>query len=113
MGETYHIAAGTQHTNVEVVQLLCAVLDERLPDSPHVPHHQAIHFVADRPGHDRRYALDISKIGRELSWHPRETLETGLHKTVDWYLAHRGWVQAICSRPGYQEWLTTNYLRRG
>lgn len=112
-GETYHVAAGTQRTNLEVVELLCAVLDERLPDSPHVPHYQAIRFVADRPGHDRRYALDIAKIGRELEWHPHTTLQTGLRQTVDWYLAHSEWVQAIRSRPGYQEWLATNYDRRG
>lgn len=113
LGETYHIAAGTQHTNLEVLGLLCSILDERLPDSPHAPHERLIRLVPDRPGHDRRYALDASKIRNELGWEPRERLESGLRRTVDWYLANPAWVQAVRLRPGYHEWLAANYARRG
>ena len=96
-----------------MVGLLCSILDEKLPDSPYVPHKNLITFVADRPGHDRRYAMNISKIGRELGWEPRETLETGLGKTVDWYLRNKHWVEVILEEPSYRDWLEANYDERG
>jgi dTDP-glucose 4,6-dehydratase len=78
-----------------VVHTLCGLLDELLPDSPYAPHKNLITYVADRPGHDRRYAIDCAKIQSELGWSPRESFETGLAKTVDWYLANRGWTDDI------------------
>lgn len=112
-GETYNIGGGNQPTNLEVVQTICAILDELLPASPHAPHARLIQFVADRPGHDRRYAMDISKIERELGWQPKESLRSGLEKTVRWYLSHPQWVEAIRKKGEYQEWLQKNYAERG
>jgi dTDP-glucose 4,6-dehydratase len=111
-GETYHIAAGSQPTNLEVVQHLCSALDELLPESPSVPHASLMRFVPDRPGHDRRYALDITKITTELGWHSTETLGSGLHKTIQWYLSHPEWVSAIRQQQDYQQWLERNYDKR-
>jgi len=90
-GETYNIGGNAERTNLDVVQSICRLLDEMLPDSPHRPHQRLITFVADRPGHDRRYAMDTAKIRRELGWEPRENFDSGLRKTVSWYLAHRWW----------------------
>jgi len=112
-GETYNIGGGPQPTNLDVVQVLCEILDELLPGSPHRPHASLIRFVVDRPGHDRRYAMDMSKIATELGWRPSETLQTGLVKTVQWYLTHPGWVAAIREKPAYREWWEANYARRG
>jgi dTDP-glucose 4,6-dehydratase len=99
-GETYNVGGHNERTNLEVVRTVCALLDELAPDSPHAPHESLIAFVADRPGHDRRYAIDAGKIERELGWVPRETLETGMEKTVRWYLENRAWCEAVLSR-GY------------
>jgi dTDP-glucose 4,6-dehydratase len=112
VGQTYNIAAGSQPTNLEVVTHLCAALDELLPASQSVPHSSLMRFVPDRPGHDRRYALDISKIKTELGWQPRQTLGSGLQKTIQWYLANPGWVSAIRQQQDYQEWLERNYDKR-
>ena len=112
-GETYNIGGATNITNLELVRLLCRILDEKLPKSKHAPHESLINLVADRPGHDRRYAMDIQKIKRDLGWKPRETLESGLRKTVEWYLSNRDWVEAIRQLPSYQEWLVQNYQERG
>lgn len=95
IGETYNIGGNCERTNIDLVQTLCALLDELLPDSPHRPHERLIRFVKDRPGHDRRYAIDATKIASELGWRPTETLESGLRKTVCWYLDNRGWWQHI------------------
>ena len=96
-GETYNIGGGEERTNLELVKLLCALLDDALPQSPHRPHEKLIAFVPDRPGHDLRYAIDDSKLRRELGWRPTETLATGLKKTVRWYLDNRAWWEPIHS----------------
>jgi dTDP-glucose 4,6-dehydratase len=82
-------------TNLQVVDTLCALLDELLADSPHRPHQALRTFVADRPGHDRRYAIDASKLRHGLGWRPLETFETGLRRTVQWYLENPGWVERV------------------
>lgn len=90
VGESYNIGGYNEKTNIEVVQAICAILDELTPD-PKGPRERLISFVTDRPGHDARYAIDAGKIGRELGWTPKETFETGLRRTVEWYLANPGW----------------------
>ena len=95
LGETYNIGGFNEKTNLEVVHAICALLDELLPDSPYKPHASLIKYVADRPGHDQRYAIDASKIERELGWTPRETFETGMRKTVQWYLDNKEWCQHV------------------
>src|SRR5580700_10852197 len=90
-GESYNIGSDGERTNLEVVTAICALLDELAPQSPHRPHQQLINFVADRPGHDRRYAMDATKIRQELGWQPRENFDSGLRKTVAWYLDNRWW----------------------
>lgn len=112
-GQTYNIGGNNQPANLSVVKTICEILDERLPDSPYVPHASLIQFVTDRPGHDRRYAMDITKIEGELGWHPRYDLASGLRETVDWYLAHPEWVDSIRKKHDYQEWLRQNYTERG
>lgn len=89
-GESYNIGGHNEKTNLEVVKAICAILDELRPD-PKGPHERLITYVTDRPGHDARYAIDAGKIGRELGWTPKETFETGLRRTVEWYLANSGW----------------------
>jgi dTDP-glucose 4,6-dehydratase len=101
-GETYNIGGHNERTNLEVVQAICGLLDELTPDSPHVPHANLITFVADRPGHDARYAIDASKIERELGWRPAETFETGLRRTVAWYLENDEWSRDVQSG-GYRQ----------
>ena len=112
-GEMYNLGGGNQWTNIDLVKTLCRILDELRPGSPHCPHESLITFVADRPGHDRRYAMDIGKVTRDLGWSPCEGLETGLRKTAGWYLDNLEWVQAIRKERRYQQWLETNYAERG
>jgi dTDP-glucose 4,6-dehydratase len=88
-GESFNVGANAERTNLDVVMSMCQLLDEMQPTSPHRPHARPITFVADRPGHDRRYAMDIAKIQSELGWEPRETFDSGLRKTVSWYLENR------------------------
>ncbi|RKZ55099.1 MAG: dTDP-glucose 4,6-dehydratase [Candidatus Parabeggiatoa sp. nov. 2] len=95
LGDTYNIGGHNEKTNLEVVQTLCSLLDELLPSSPHKLHNQLITFVTDRPGHDLRYAIDASKIQKVLGWKPQETFETGLRKTVQWYLDNQEWWQRV------------------
>ncbi len=109
LGETYNIGGWNEKTNLEVVQSICAILDELRPQG--APHANLITYVKDRPGHDHRYAIDASKIERELGWKPLETFETGLRKTVEWYLANTDWVQGVVSGE-YQNWLQQNYAQR-
>jgi len=94
-GEVYNVGGNSEKTNLEVVDTLCALLDEALPDSPHRPHARLKQFVADRPGHDRRYAIDATKLKRELGWEPQESFETGLRRTLAWYLDNQAWVQRV------------------
>lgn len=91
-GETYNISANSERTNLQVVEAVCALLDDLVPTSAHRPHNRLITFVADRPGHDLRYAIDAGRIGGELGWRPRADFGTGLRATVAWYLANRAWV---------------------
>jgi dTDP-glucose 4,6-dehydratase len=113
LGATYHVGGGNQPTNLELVGRLCALLDARLPASPHRPHAGLVTHVVDRPGHDRRYDLDCGLIERELDWRPRHDLATGLAATVDWYLAAGAWLAAIRDSDDFRRWLTLNYADRG
>jgi dTDP-glucose 4,6-dehydratase len=96
-GEIYNVGGHNEKQNIEVVRTICALLDELVPGSPHKPHESLFSYVKDRPGHDKRYAIDASKIGRELGWHPTETFETGLRKTVEWYLNNQPWCERVSS----------------
>lgn len=93
VGETYNIGGRAERRNIDLVHDICALLDEMLPSSPHRPHEKLIRFVQDRPGHDRRYAIDDTKLRTELGWSPRETLSTGLRRSIGWYLENRHWWQ--------------------
>jgi dTDP-glucose 4,6-dehydratase len=97
VGEVYNVGGLNERTNLEVVRTICSLLDDLVPDSPHVPHDSLITFVEDRPGHDRRYAMDTTKIERELGWTPQETFESGMEKTVRWYLENRAWCEGVLS----------------
>lgn len=112
VGETYNVGGWNEMTNLEVVHAVCAILDEYTPGSAFAPHASLISFVKDRPGHDRRYAIDARKIERELAWKPKESFETGIRKTVRWYLDNRAWVENVTSG-NYQTWLAQNYADRG
>jgi dTDP-glucose 4,6-dehydratase len=96
-GETYNIGGRSERKNIDVVRAICALLDELAPNPKVGPHEKLIEFVADRPGHDLRYAIDASKIERELGWRPTETFETGLRKTVEWYVANQSWCARVQS----------------
>ncbi len=108
VGETYNIGGWNEKTNLEVVNTLCAVLDELKPRADGKQYAEQIAFVKDRPGHDRRYAIDARKIERELGWKPQETFETGIRKTVAWYLANQDWVEGVTSG-AYRQWLGKQY----
>ena len=102
-GETYNIGGNNEVKNIDLVRILCDLMDELAPDLPVKPAQNLITFVRDRPGHDRRYAIDASKIRTELGWQPEETVEGGLRKTIQWYLDHRDWWQPLLSKE-YQEY---------
>ena len=112
LGETYNIGGDNQATNLEIVQTLCEILNACHPDSPHAPFAQLITHVPDRPGHDRRYAMDIRKIQTQLGWSPRHSLAKGLRKTVDWYLQNGTWLEAIRQRGDFRSWMAVNYVGR-
>ena len=95
VGETYNVGGNAERTNIDVVRAICYLLDARHPLPGGKPHDNLITFVKDRPGHDRRYAIDASKLQRELSWQPAQTFETGIAQTVDWYLSNQTWVQRV------------------
>ncbi|HEY1793775.1 MAG TPA: dTDP-glucose 4,6-dehydratase [Opitutaceae bacterium] len=98
VGETYNVGGLNEKANIDAVRLICSLLDSKSPRPDGRPYSEQIEFVADRPGHDRRYAIDCSKITRELGWAPSESFESGLSKTVDWYLANRAWCADITSK---------------
>jgi dTDP-glucose 4,6-dehydratase len=108
VGEVYNIGGNHEKTNLEIVHTVCAILDELRADFIQRPHHELITYVKDRPGHDRRYAIDPTKISREIGWQPAYTFETGIRKTVAWYLEHPEWVEHVSSGQ-YQQWLNQNY----
>jgi len=108
VGQTYNVGGRNEKPNLEVVRLICSILDELRPDDTVVPHAKLITFVQDRPGHDRRYAINAAKIESELGWRPHETFETGLRKTIEWYLAHDAWIQGVTSG-SYRQWIAKQY----
>jgi len=107
-GETYNIGGCNEMTNLEVVETICAILDELRPRPDRKSYAGQITFVRDRPGHDRRYAIDARKIEAELNWRPQESFESGIRKTVQWYLANQGWVDGVTSGT-YRHWLEKQY----
>ncbi|KAB2962030.1 dTDP-glucose 4,6-dehydratase, partial [Zoogloea sp.] len=109
-GEVYNVGGWNEKPNIDIVHTLCALLDELQPD-PAGSYTRLITYVTDRPGHDRRYAIDARKIERELGWRPAETFETGIRKTVEWYLAHQEWVAHVQSG-AYRDWVEKNYAGR-
>jgi dTDP-glucose 4,6-dehydratase len=111
VGEVYNIGGNYEKTNLEIVHTVCAILDELVPNSAYRPHNQLITYVKDRPGHDRRYAIDPTKIAREIGWQPAETFDSGIRKTVTWYLDNMPWVDNIVSG-NYQNWIKQNYEAR-
>ncbi|WP_267554556.1 dTDP-glucose 4,6-dehydratase [Rhizobium rhizogenes] len=108
IGETYNVGGWNEKPNLEVVQTICSILDELKPKADGGHYSDQIAFVKDRPGHDRRYAIDARKLERELGWKPEETFETGIRKTIAWYLANQDWVQNVTSG-AYREWLGKQY----
>ena len=110
LGETYNIGGWNEKSNIEIVRTVCGLLDEMEPD-PAGPRERLITFVTDRPGHDRRYAIDARKIADEIGWRPAETFETGIRRTVRWYLDHAGWVDGVLSGR-YQDWVQSHYADR-
>ncbi len=108
LGETYNIGGWNEKANIDVVKTICSILDELKPRADGKPYAEQITFVADRPGHDRRYAIDASKVGRELGWRPAETFDSGIKKTVQWYLDNPVWVEGVVSG-SYREWLQKQY----
>ena len=110
-GRTYNIGGGNQPLNLDLVTQICALLDELKPGT--APYDSLIAHVPDRPGHDRRYAMDSTKITEDLGWKPRHTLESGLRETVTWYLANMDWVVKVSQNPEFQTWVNENYTKRG
>jgi dTDP-glucose 4,6-dehydratase len=110
-GETYNIGGGSEKPNIEVVRATCALLDEMRPRS-RGSYAELISFVKDRPGHDRRYAIDATRMRRELGWQPAASFEAGLRETLGWYLRNQAWVSEVTSG-SYREWIAANYARRG
>ncbi len=108
VGETYNVGGWNEKPNLDVVHTLCAILDELSPRADGKPYVEQITYVTDRPGHDRRYAIDATKIERELGWKPAETFETGIKKTVQWYLDNQAWVANVTSG-AYQNWVGKQY----
>ena len=110
-GEVYNIGGWNERPNLDVVRTICAVLDGWVPRQDGTSYAEQITYVTDRPGHDRRYAIDASKIQRALGWTPAETFETGIQKTIRWYLEHQGWVTDVTTG-AYRDWIGTNYAAR-
>ena len=111
IGEVYNVGGWNEKANLDVVHTLCAILDQLKPRADGLPYASQISYVTDRPGHDRRYAIDAGKLERELGWKPAETFESGIRKTVQWYLDHQDWVGNVLSGD-YQSWIAQNYSGR-
>jgi dTDP-glucose 4,6-dehydratase len=111
LGETYNVGGWNEKPNIEIVKTVCALLDELRPKADGTSYATQISYVTDRPGHDRRYAIDARKLERELGWKPAETFETGIRKTVQWYLDHPDWVKNVQSG-AYRAWVSKNYAER-
>jgi dTDP-glucose 4,6-dehydratase len=107
-GETYNVGDSNEKRNIDIVETVCSILDEDCPQDPVVPHRQLITFVKDRPGHDRRYAIDARKIERDLGWKPGESFDSGIRKTVRWYLDNEAWVKDVTTG-AYRKWIATQY----
>ena len=110
-GETYNVGGGNQPYNLDLVKKICALLDEARPEGS--PYAALITHVSDRPGHDRRYAMDSAKIREELGWQPRHDIDSGLRETVSWYLDNLDWVAKVSEGSGFQDWIKQNYEKRG
>ena len=110
-GETYNVGGWNEKPNIDIVHTICSLLETLSPQVDGRNYKEQIIFVADRPGHDRRYAINSNKIKRDLGWEPAETFETGIHKTVKWYLDNQSWVQNVQSG-AYREWIDKNYKER-
>ena len=110
LGETYNIGGNNEKTNISVVQLICSLLDQLRPKVDQKSYSEQITCVADRPGHDRRYAINASKIAADLGWKPKETFDTGIRKTVQWYLDHQDWVEGVVSG-SYRDWVAKQYVQ--
>jgi len=110
LGETYNIGGNNEKTNISVVQLICSLLDQLRPKVDQKSYSEQITFVTDRPGHDRRYAINASKIAAELGWKPKETFDTGIRKTVQWYLEHQDWVEGVVTG-SYRDWVAKQYVK--
>ena len=108
LGETYNIGGNNEKTNISVVQTICSILDQLKPREDQKSYAEQISFVKDRPGHDRRYAINASKIANELGWRPKETFETGIEKTIQWYLDHQDWIEGVTSG-SYRDWVAKQY----
>jgi len=108
VGEVYNIGGRCEKTNLEIVKTICDLLDKVCLQSPFAPHASLITYVKDRPGHDRRYAIDCSKIEKKLGWRAKETFETGLKKTIQWYLQNPDWVESV-QTGAYREWVQKHY----
>ncbi|SIR43032.1 dTDP-glucose 4,6-dehydratase [Pseudacidovorax sp. RU35E] len=108
LGETYNVGGWNEKPNIEIVKTVCALLDELQPRADGKAYAEQITYVTDRPGHDRRYAIDARKLERELGWKPAETFDTGIRKTVEWYLANQEWVRNVQSG-GYRDWVAKQY----
>jgi len=108
LGETYNVGGNSERNNLHVVETICDLLDELRPDATIGSRRKLIKFVTDRPGHDRRYAMNIGKIESELGWRPRETFATGIRKTIQWYLENPAWIQSVTTG-SYRQWMATQY----
>jgi dTDP-glucose 4,6-dehydratase len=111
VGETYNVGGWNEKPNIEIVQSICSLLDELKPREDNRSYVEQINYVTDRPGHDRRYAIDASKIERELGWRPSETFASGIRKTVEWYLTNQSWVENV-QTGNYRQWVSDNYAGR-
>jgi dTDP-glucose 4,6-dehydratase len=110
-GEVYNIGGWNEKSNIEIVKIVCSILDELSPNKNKIPYEKQITYVKDRPGHDRRYAINATKIMSDLGWKPKETFESGIRKTILWYLNNQDWIHDIQSG-SYMDWMQQNYSHR-